>query len=495
MVPVSAIAIDPTTLSLTEGESSVLKVSIQPSNATDYTVSWTSSSENVASVSDMGLVSALHEGSAAITVSAGGKSAVCQVTVSKKTIDVTSVSVDPSSVEMEIGETCALSATVLPEDATNPMITWTSSDPAVVTVSAEGVLTAVSAGSASVSAAAGGKQATCSVTVKAKVVPVESIVVSPSELKLEMGSTAILNVVISPADATDSSVSWTSSDESVATVSSEGLVTGVAVGTVSVTATTTDGGFSSNCVVTVTASKKEILYKSTDGKIVTPKDVVSLGELISNTYTDGWGKMSFAAPVTTIGVAAFSECTTLLEIVLPESLISIGEKAFEGCLSLQRIYVPAGLEQVGTEAFHLCPKLEAFEGPLNEWDTHGLLIKNRLVAFAPAGVAYYNVYGTATSIADKVFEDCSSLLGVTFFYDIESIGSYVLAGCTSLESVYATRSVPPELGEGAFDRVETDFIIFVEAGREQTYKDAPGWHPYESHIRTVQSDERAPRRR
>ena len=99
--------------------------------------------------------------------------------------------------------------------------------------------------------------------------------------------------------------------------------------------------------------------------------------------------------------------------------------------------------------------------------------------------------GTVTAIADRVFEDCGSLLGVSLPYATATIGDYVFAGCTALESVTALRREPPTLGTGAFDRVETDYVIYVEAGCEEAYRDAPGWHPYESHIVRMEYDVRS----
>ena len=110
----------------------------------------------------------MKEGSATITAAAGGKQAKCTVTVKKGVVAVTGITLSQTSLSLEVGKSATLTATVQPSDATDKTVTWGSSNSAVATVSSSGVVTAVKEGSATITAAAGGKQATCTVTVKAK---------------------------------------------------------------------------------------------------------------------------------------------------------------------------------------------------------------------------------------------------------------------------------------------------------------------------------------
>ena len=163
VVAVTGVSLSQTSVSLEVGGSVSLTATVSPSDATDKTVTWTSSNSGVASVSG-GVVSALAEGTATITATAGGKSAKCEVTVKPKVVDVTGISLNKTELTLSPGGSFQLEATVSPSDATDKTVTWTSSDPSTVTVE-NGLVKAVSPGTASVTAKAGGKSAKCEVTV------------------------------------------------------------------------------------------------------------------------------------------------------------------------------------------------------------------------------------------------------------------------------------------------------------------------------------------
>lgn len=150
------------------GETVQLSATVLPSNATEKTLSWASSKQSVATVSGSGLVTALAEGSSTITVSVGGKLATCQVTVEKKVISVTSVTLDKTELTLKEGEEANLVATVKPDDATDKTVTWKSSDTSIVSVTNEGKVSAVKEGTATITASSGDKTASCKVTVKPK---------------------------------------------------------------------------------------------------------------------------------------------------------------------------------------------------------------------------------------------------------------------------------------------------------------------------------------
>jgi len=166
VVAVSSVSLDKTSLSLTEGESATLAATVKPDNATNKTVSWSSSNASVATVDANGKVTAVAEGTATITAKAGDKTATCTVTVKKKVVAVSSVSLDKTSLELTVGETATLVATVIPDRATEKTVSWSSSSSSVATVDASGKVTAVAKGTATITAKAGGKTAICTVTVK-----------------------------------------------------------------------------------------------------------------------------------------------------------------------------------------------------------------------------------------------------------------------------------------------------------------------------------------
>lgn len=166
-------------------------------------------------------------------------------------IAVMGVSVSPTSLDMKIGDSQTLTATVTPENAENKTVLWTSSNSTVASVNF-GVVSAVSEGTATITATTmdGGKTATCSVSVKPNTVAVTSVALDKSTLTLPQGDYENLFARITPSNATNTKLEWTSSDESVATVD-KGKVTAVKEGKATITVKTDDGGKTATCEVTV----------------------------------------------------------------------------------------------------------------------------------------------------------------------------------------------------------------------------------------------------
>ena len=239
---VSSITLDKSSASLKVGETVTLRATVNPSDATDKTVTWTTSDATVATVSN-GVVTAKKIGTATITAKAGDKTATCSITV--VATPVTSVTLNKTSASLKVGETVTLSATVGPDDATDKTVTWTTSDATVATVS-NGVVTAKKLGTATITAKAGDKTATCSITVVAT--PVTSVTLNKTSVSLKVGETVTLTVTVGPEDATDKTVTWTTSDATVATVSN-GLVTAKKIGTATITAKA--GDKTATCSITV----------------------------------------------------------------------------------------------------------------------------------------------------------------------------------------------------------------------------------------------------
>ena len=173
-------------------------------------------------------------------------------------VSVTNVTLNMSSVEITEGETASITATISPDNADNKKVFWTSSDASVATVS-NGTVTAVKPGTATITATSddGGKTATCVVTVKEKTYAVTGVSLDKTTLTLTEGDSQTLNATVSPSNATNKKVLWTSSDASVATVSN-GTVTAVKPGTATITATSDDGGKTASCVVTVTSQTEYV---------------------------------------------------------------------------------------------------------------------------------------------------------------------------------------------------------------------------------------------
>ncbi len=250
-IAVESISVSPAELSLIEGENASLAFVISPSNASIKDVTWKSSNPSVATISLSGRVDAIATGKTVITVTTedGGKSASCSVTVSP--VSVSSVTLDKESLVLKIGETSSLTATVLPENAANKKVSWSSSNTGVATVDQNGKVTGIGVGSAKITVTTedGGKKATCSVTVNA--ITVTGVSLNKSSMTLLIGGTEQLVATVTPSNATNKNVVWSSSNASVATVDSNGNVSAIKVGTAIITATTEDGGKKATCSVTV----------------------------------------------------------------------------------------------------------------------------------------------------------------------------------------------------------------------------------------------------
>lgn len=218
-------------------------------------VRWESSDSAVLYVNGKGRVTAVGDGTATITATTdSGVSDSVEITVTdapeKKT--VTGITLDDYDLTLYLNEEpVRLTATVTPADADNATVTWSTTNSAVAGVTQQGEVTAAAPGVCVITAAAGSYRASCVVTVLAARTRVESIAFDCASLDVLLGSTSALHVTFTPDDATVKTVTFVSSDPGVASVSRTGVVTALAVGTTTVTATTLDGGHSASIEINV----------------------------------------------------------------------------------------------------------------------------------------------------------------------------------------------------------------------------------------------------
>ena len=253
---VKGVSLNNATLDLSTGDTANLVATIDPDNATDKSVTWTSSNENVAKVNAVGKVTAQGVGTARITATTtdGGYTAYCMVTVQLKQVAVTSLSIYPGTLTVSVGSTGTITPTVLPANATNPTVDWTSSNNAVATVDG-GTVTGVSAGTALITARTqdGSFTDICTVTVEAVHYPVTGLSLNKSSAQIMVDDTENLVATILPVNATNQEVRWYSANPAVAAVNGLGMVTGMSPGTTTITVTSQEGGFAQTCLITVIA--------------------------------------------------------------------------------------------------------------------------------------------------------------------------------------------------------------------------------------------------
>ena len=248
-VPATAINVSPSSMMLTVNGSDDLSVTVEPFNTTQTGVMFSSSDSTVASVTNTGHVTAHKPGTCQIFVQSVNDHVAqkfCSITV----LEPTKLSLDTTRLSLQTGFTAMVNASVTPYDIAIKGVTFSSSNSSVAAVSNEGgtytIVTGVSAGTATIYAsAADGTSASCVVTVGA---PITAIKLNQSSVTLNGGSVLQLTATVEPSNATDKSVTWSSSDERVATVDQNGTVTTWNTGYAMITATANDGsGVKGSC--------------------------------------------------------------------------------------------------------------------------------------------------------------------------------------------------------------------------------------------------------
>jgi len=238
--PVARVDVAPRTVSIELGDTAALVAAPKDDRGNTLpgqALTWSSGDRRIATVSATGIVSAIRLGTTVISVAAGGRRDSTRVTVVPPAVAI--VVIAPPAVSLQVGGRSQLAVTA--RDAHNrPLegrrVEWRSNDPTVATVSVDGAVTAVRPGQTSVTAIIESRSASAAVTVTS--VPVAALAVSPASITLQIGRTAQLNVVLRDARGgvlRDRPVQWTSSNSSIATVSS-GTVTAVSAGSATITA-------------------------------------------------------------------------------------------------------------------------------------------------------------------------------------------------------------------------------------------------------------------
>ena len=255
-IDVVGVSLNNTNITLLKGDSYTLLATINPSDATNKNVIWTTSNSEVATVDDFGKVTAIKNGSATITVKTkdGGKSMVCHVKVTDTKIPVTGVMLNKKELSLTKGESETIKAVLSPNNATNNRVTWSSSNPNVAKVDNNGNIKALSAGKTTITVktADGNKTASCIVTVTNVKVDVTDIKLNVEELTITINNSKTINTIITPTNATNKNIKWTSSDNKIAKVDNNGKVTGLSLGKAIITAQTEDGNKIARCEVTIT---------------------------------------------------------------------------------------------------------------------------------------------------------------------------------------------------------------------------------------------------
>ena len=293
--------------------------------------------------------------------------------VTYRDTNVEGVSLNTNSATINVGNYITLTRTITPANATDQSVIWSSSNTEVATVNSSGRVTGVSAGTATITATTndGGFTASCSVTV---IVPVQGVSISATRATIREGETFQLVGQVTPSDATNKAVVWTSSDETVAMVDQNGLVSGILMGTATIQLASAENlSYYMTCEITV---EEAPLASGTDGDL-SWEFYRSSGTL----YLNGTGEMS-SAPW-----ADYNSSIHAVEMV--EGVSSICDGAFSGS-QISEISIPGTVSRIGADAFADCRQLGEihFAGDMPEIGETSFDAVTAMVYF-PVGNATY----------------------------------------------------------------------------------------------------------
>jgi hypothetical protein len=303
--------------------------------------------------------------------------------------EVAQVFLDKTVLNLVVGNAIVLHATVLPEDATDKTVIWTSSDESVATVDGVGCVTAVKPGIAVIMAKAGEEMAFCTVTVKETGGNGENdpIVFADETLKAKL-------LIRFDTDG-DGELSY---KEAAAVTSMENFVIGVAVKSIT--------------------SFDEFQYFT--GVTTLPEKCFADWESLSS--------IVFPPRVTSVSKNAFYNCHALKSVVLPEGMTTIESGAFCGCDNLSSFGVPQAVTRIEDSAFSGCNSLASVALPKN-------LRSVGKEAFSKSGLTSVVIPGGVSEVGEKAFLACSHLQSVVFSNGVQTICSAAFRECGSLESV------------------------------------------------------------
>ena len=248
----ASITLDRTSATVNINSAITLHATVLPATAANRTVTWSSSNPSVATVNSNGVVTGVSAGTTVITATTvNGLTATSTVTVQLTDNFPTSITLDRTAATINIHSALTLHATVLPSNAANRTVTWSSSNHNVATVNSSGRVTGISAGTAVITATtANGLTATSVITVRHTDQFPTSITLDRTAATLNIHSSIILHATVFPSTATNRTVTWSSSSPHIAQVNSSGRVTGISAGTAVITAMTVNG-LTATSVITV----------------------------------------------------------------------------------------------------------------------------------------------------------------------------------------------------------------------------------------------------
>ncbi len=259
----TGIRLNETVLNLVAGKNSQLQASISPANANDKSVTWESSDPSIATVNSSGKVTALRRGSCTVTAYSNADPEIYASAEVNVVQHVTAINFDSAKVSLNVRTSLQLGWTVLPADATNTDVTFTSSNNRVATVDQNGLVTGISKGTVRITAkASDGSGIRGQINVQV-IQPVEGVSIQYQLYHVQLEKSLNVKAIIQPSNANNIAVDWTSDQPGIASVSGRGknvgTVQGLSSGMCTITGTTQDGGYTATATVWVNDFNRAIV--------------------------------------------------------------------------------------------------------------------------------------------------------------------------------------------------------------------------------------------
>ena len=348
------------------------------------------------------------------------------------TVAVTGVSLNKQTLSLVEGDSETLTATVAPSNATNKAVSWKSSDASVASVDNSGKVTAVKAGSATITVTTtdGSKTATCSVTVTPKTIEVNDVGLDKAEMEMVAGDSYQFTVTLKPDNASDKTLAWSSSDESVATVDNSGKVTAISEGKVTITVKTSNPAQSASCDITVKAASIPVTGVNIDSWIIN----IGVNETATITYTiqpeDATNKEVKISSDNTDVVAVDSE-GTLVGVSAGSAKVTVNT-VDGGFSSVCTVNVVGSVGTIEVDGFFYkdygTASLELIPDPSGTKKYSGDIT-------IPGKVTYEGIEFKVERIGVRMFMGNDALKSVTIEPGVREIGAYAFSGCENLEKV------------------------------------------------------------
>lgn len=352
-VAVTGIVVTPATATIDKGQTIQLSASVLPAGATDQNVTWYSCENNVAQVDGNGLVKAVGGGTVAICArSANGVEGISMITVNVPIVKASGVSIVNAPETLYLGETITLSAVVEPSDVTDTSVTWASSAHDVAIISPSGYLETKGVGTVKITATTNdGTNHSAEVEIKVTerpLIPVLSVKITGSKDTLTVGEAIRLFAEVSPAEASDASVSWKSSDKNVIDIDQNGILGAVGSGVATITATAKDGSGVSDSVQICVINPMISLTLSTYAAEIYVGNTLQLEVTVFPANADG-SELSWRSGNENVATVDSTGLVTAVGVGVASIDAIAASGMFASCLVTVTVD-PTGIEHISTDA-------------------------------------------------------------------------------------------------------------------------------------------------